>query len=56
MYLCNQKSVSLVLASACAVLMPMGCKKAPPVTLSAVAAPPAVYAGDAVTVTAMRLR
>jgi outer membrane protein OmpA-like peptidoglycan-associated protein len=30
----------------------MGCKKAPPITLSAVASPPVVYAGDAVTVTA----
>jgi outer membrane protein OmpA-like peptidoglycan-associated protein len=32
--------------------MPMGCKKAPPITLSAVAAPPAVFAGEPVTVTA----
>jgi len=30
----------------------MGCKKAPPITLSAVASPPAVYPGDPVTVTA----
>jgi len=32
--------------------MPMGCKKAPPVTLSAAAVPPAVYPGEPVTVTA----
>jgi outer membrane protein OmpA-like peptidoglycan-associated protein len=30
----------------------MGCKKAPPITLSAVASPPAVFAGEPVTVTA----
>jgi outer membrane protein OmpA-like peptidoglycan-associated protein len=30
----------------------MGCKKAPPVTLTAQAAPPAIYAGEPVTVTA----
>jgi len=30
----------------------MGCKKPVPVTLTAVASPPAIYAGDAVTVTA----
>jgi outer membrane protein OmpA-like peptidoglycan-associated protein len=45
-------SVCLALASAGLVLVPMGCKKAPPITLSAVAAPPAVYAGEPVTVTA----
>jgi outer membrane protein OmpA-like peptidoglycan-associated protein len=45
-------SVCLALASAGLVLMPMGCKKAPPITLSAEAAPPAVFAGDPVTVTA----
>jgi outer membrane protein OmpA-like peptidoglycan-associated protein len=31
----------------------MGCKKAPPVTLTAQAAPPAIYAGEPVTVTAI---
>jgi len=45
----NLKSVCVVLALA---FMPMGCKKAPPVTLAAVAAPPAVFAGEPVTVTA----
>jgi outer membrane protein OmpA-like peptidoglycan-associated protein len=45
-------SVCVALASAGLVLMPMGCKKAPPITLSAVAAPPAVFAGEPVTVTA----
>lgn len=52
MHLQKLKSVSLVLASACLVLVPMGCKKAPPITLSATATPPAVYPGDAVTATA----
>jgi outer membrane protein OmpA-like peptidoglycan-associated protein len=52
MYSKNLKSVSLVLASACLLLAPMGCKKAPPITLSAAAAPPVVFAGDPVTVTA----
>ncbi|MFY9854820.1 MAG: hypothetical protein WAK26_13175 [Terracidiphilus sp.] len=46
------KSVSLVLASACLVLVPMGCKQAPPITLSANATPPAVFPGDTVTATA----
>ena len=46
------KSVSLVLASACLVLVPMGCKQAPPITLSATATPPAVFPGDTVTATA----
>ena len=48
----NLMSVSLFLASAGLVLVPMGCKKAPPVTLSAQAAPPAVFAGEPVSVTA----
>ncbi len=48
----NLNSVCLVLASACLVFAPMGCKKAPPITLSATATPPAVYPGDTVTVTA----
>jgi len=52
MYSKNFKYVCLVLASACLFLAPLGCKKAPPITLSAAAAPPAVYAGDPVTVTA----
>jgi outer membrane protein OmpA-like peptidoglycan-associated protein len=45
-------SAFLVLASAGLVFVPMGCKKAPPVTLTAAAAPPAVYPGEPVTVTA----
>ena len=46
------KSVYLVLALACLAFMSTGCQKAPPITLSAVASPPAVFPGDAVTVTA----
>jgi outer membrane protein OmpA-like peptidoglycan-associated protein len=46
------QSACLILASAGLVFMPMGCKKAPPVTLTATAAPPAVYSGEPVTVTA----
>jgi len=46
------KSGFLVLALACLAFVSTGCEKAPPITLSAVASPPAVYPGDAVTVTA----
>ena len=46
------KSGFLVLALASLAFVTIGCQKAPPITLSAVASPPAVYAGDAVTVTA----
>ena len=46
------KSVGLILAAGCIALLPMGCKKAPPITLSAVASPPAVFPGEPVTVTA----
>ena len=46
------KSIGLILASASLAFTPMGCKKAPPVTLAAVASPPAIYAGEPVTVTA----
>jgi outer membrane protein OmpA-like peptidoglycan-associated protein len=42
----------MVLALACLAFASIGCQKAPPITLSAVASPPAVYAGDPVTVTA----
>jgi outer membrane protein OmpA-like peptidoglycan-associated protein len=52
MYLSKSKSVGLFLATASLAVLPMGCKKAPPVTLSAAAAPPAVYPGEPVTVTA----
>jgi len=46
------KSVFLTLASACLILLPMGCKKAPPIKLACNASAPAVYPGDALTVTA----
>jgi len=52
MYSRNMKSVFLVLAAASFVFIPMGCKKAPPVTLTAAANPPAIFAGEPVTVTA----
>ena len=52
MYSRNLKSVCLVLASASIVFLPVGCKKAPPITLSAVASPPAVFQGEPVTATA----
>jgi outer membrane protein OmpA-like peptidoglycan-associated protein len=42
----------MVLALACLAFASIGCQKAPPITLSAVASPPAVYPGDPVTVTA----
>jgi outer membrane protein OmpA-like peptidoglycan-associated protein len=46
------KSGFLVLALASLAFVSTGCQKAPPITLSAVASPPAVFPGDAVTVTA----
>jgi outer membrane protein OmpA-like peptidoglycan-associated protein len=46
------KSVFLVAALALLAFASTGCQKAPPITLSAAAAPPVVYAGDPVTVTA----
>ena len=46
------KSVSLSLAAASLALLPMGCKKQPPITLSCNATPPAVFAGEQVTATA----
>jgi len=52
MYSRNLKSVCLVLASASIVFLPIGCKKAPPITLTAEASPPAVFQGEPVTVTA----
>ncbi len=45
-------SACLLAAAASLALLPMGCKKAPPITLSANAAPPAVFPGEPVTVTA----
>ena len=52
MYSRNLKSICLVLIAAGATLLPMGCKKAPPITLACNAAPPAIFAGEPVTVTA----
>ena len=46
------KSAGLVLALASFALLPMGCKKAPPITLSCNASAPTVYPGDPLTVTA----
>ena len=46
------KSGCMVVALACLAFASIGCQKAPPITLSAVAAPPAVFAGDPVSVTA----
>jgi len=48
----NLRFVSLVLVSACLALLPMGCKQPPPITLTAEAAPPAIFPGEPVTVTA----
>lgn len=47
----NLKFVCLV-ASTCLALLPMGCKKQPPITLSCNATPPSVFAGEQVTATA----
>lgn len=46
------KSLCSVLIVGGIVSLPMGCKKAPPITLSANATPPAVFPGEPVTVTA----
>jgi len=51
----NRRDISsacLLAVAASLALLPMGCKKAPPITLSANAAPPAVFPGEPVTVTA----
>jgi hypothetical protein len=48
----NLSSVCLLAVAASLALLPMGCKKAPPITLSANATPPAVFPGEPVTVTA----
>lgn len=47
----ESKSIGLIMASVCLTLLPMGCKKQPPITLTCNAAPPAVFAGEQVTVT-----
>ncbi len=52
MYSRALKSVLPVLAVAVFALLPMGCKKAPPITLSCNASAPTVYPGDPLTVTA----
>ncbi|HEY6491334.1 MAG: hypothetical protein WCC26_11925 [Terracidiphilus sp.] len=52
MVLRDLKSLCLVLAAASLALVSAGCKKQPPITLSAAAAPPAVFPGESVTVTA----
>jgi outer membrane protein OmpA-like peptidoglycan-associated protein len=52
MQLRGLKTLCLVLGAASFTLVPMGCKKQPPITLSAQAAPPAVFPGEPVTVTA----
>ncbi len=46
------KSVTLVLAATGLAILPMGCKKQPPITLSCNATPPAVFQGEAVSATA----
>ena len=46
------KSVLPVLGVAILALLPMGCKKAPPITLSCNASAPTVYPGDPLSVTA----
>lgn len=48
----NLKMFLVALATASFALLPMGCKKAPPVTLACNAAPPSIYPGEKVTVTA----
>ena len=52
MYLQRLKTVGLVSALSCFALLPMGCKKAPPITLACNASAPTVYPGDPLTVTA----
>lgn len=47
----TSKSLSLALAACSLALLPMGCKKQPPITLACNAAPPAVFQGEPVTVT-----
>jgi len=52
MYPRTLKSLPVFLTLASLALLPIGCKKAPPITLSAQASPPAVFPGEQVTVTA----
>ena len=46
------KAIPFVLAAASLALLPMGCKKPPPITLSCAASAPAVFPGDPLSVTA----
>jgi hypothetical protein len=48
----NLKSILPVLGVAIFAFLPMGCKKAPPITLSCNASAPTVYPGDPLSVTA----
>ena len=48
----NFKKALLVLTAVPIALLPMGCKKQPPITLACNAAPPSIYPGEPVTVTA----
>jgi len=52
MHLRDLRLVGLVIAAMSLALLPTGCTKPPPITLSAEATPPAVFPGQAVTVTA----
>ncbi len=52
MYSQSFKSAGSILSLACLVFLPMGCKKAPPITLSCNASAPTVYPGDPLSVTA----
>lgn len=46
------KGFCALVGSTCLVLLPMGCKKQPPITLACNATPPAVFPGDSVSATA----
>jgi len=48
----NLKSILPILGAAIFAFLPMGCKKAPPITLSCNASAPTVYPGDPLSVTA----
>jgi hypothetical protein len=52
MYSRSPKPLCLMLAAASLAILPMGCKKQPPITLACNASAPAVYPGDPLTVTA----
>ena len=48
----NKKLILVAIATVACTLVPTGCKKAPPITLACNAAPPAIYPGEKVAVTA----